>query len=121
MQASLSHKACEVHKISKNKMHAQLITFLLFNSEYNQSKCVNHIRFLYLGLKLNKYILILTGFGAEMKGNAVGLLVNMTAPLPWLQLDSLGGGGCIKQKKQTFQTWTQFNPCWHSRILQTQK
>lgn len=92
MQVSLSHKACEVHKISKNKMYAWLITFLLFDSEYNRSKCVNHIRFLYLGLELSKCIAVLTRFWAEMKVNAVGLLVNMTAPLPWLQLDSLGGG-----------------------------
>lgn len=95
MQAPLSHKASEVHKISKNKMYVQLITFLWFNSEYSQSNCVNHIRFLYLGLRLNKYILILTGFGAEIKENAVGLLVNMTAPLPWLQLDSQGGVGGV--------------------------
>lgn len=54
MQAPLSNKACEVHKIRKNKMHAQFITVLFVNSEYNQSKYVNHIRFLYLGLKLNK-------------------------------------------------------------------
>lgn len=45
MQASLSYKACEVHKMSKNKMYAQLNTFLLPNSEYKQSKCINRSRF----------------------------------------------------------------------------